>query len=287
MGNRRLLLPVKKSVVPQKYFPVFCGTVSEGGHFMNLSNLISQSDYVDVYEDNGTAIKLFKTEMPRNKQRAFNEAMIHTSVESAGLSIPKIHGVYEVPEKEGAYAIVMDIAKGKSLADLMAENPEKTDEYLELFVRTQVDVQSHIVYHIGKLKDKITRQINRLDELGEVRRYELLTRLAGMPKHVKLCNNNYCPEHVFVDESGNVTVIDWAAARQGNASADAAKTYLLLSLDHPEMADKYLDIFCKKTNTRKDYVTGWLPIVAAARLTEKIDREKELLVKWADVANYE
>lgn len=254
---------------------------------MNLTNHIAKGEFVDVYEDNGKAIKLFKPVMPRHKQKVFNEAMIHTSVETAGLPIPKIHGVYEVPEIEDAYAIVMDMAKGKPLSQLMEENPDKKDEYLELFVKIQVDVQSHLVYHIGKLKDKITRQINRLDELGEVRRYELLTRLAGMPKHVKLCHNNFCPEHVFIDDDNNITIIDWVAAKQGNASADAAKTYLLLSLDHPELADKYLDLFCKKTNTRKDYVTGWLPIVAAARLTEKIEREKELLIKWADVTNYE
>ena len=61
----------------------------------------------------------------------------------------------------------------------------------------------------------------------------------------------------------------------------------MLSLDHPEAADKYLDKFCEKTKTKKEYVTGWLPIVAAARLTEKVEREKDLLLKWIDVANYE
>ncbi|MCI5752983.1 MAG: phosphotransferase [Oscillospiraceae bacterium] len=254
---------------------------------MNLSNLIAKGEFVDVYEDNGKAVKVFKADMPKNKQKAFNEAMVHATVEATGLPIPKVHGVCEVPEIEGAYAIVMDMAQGKTLAQLIKENPAKSDEYLNMMVDLQIDIQSHQVYHIGKLKDKLTRQINRLDDIGEVCKYELLARLAGMPKHTKLCHNNFSLDHIFVTDDGKVTVIDWVAAKQGNASADVAKTYLLLSLDHPDLADKYLNLFCEKTKTKKEYVTGWLPIVAAARLTEKVDREKALLLKWVDVANYE
>ncbi len=254
---------------------------------MNLTNKIAEGEFVDVYQDGDKAVKVFKANMPKNKRKAFNEGMIHATIEASGLSVPKIYSVCEVPDTDGAYAVVMDMAKGTPLSELMKAHPEKMDEYIELMVDLQIEIQSKQVYHIGKLKDKFIRQINRLDELGEVRKYELLTALAGMPKHIKLCHNNFRPEHIYVDDGGKTTVIDWVEAKEGNASADIAKTYLLLSLDYPDIADKYMDLFCEKTKTKKQYVTLWLPIVAAARLTEKIERERELLLKWIDVFNYE
>ena len=51
-----------------------------------------------------------------------------------------------------------------------------------------------------------------------------------------------------------MTVVDWAHATQGNASADAAMTYLLFALKDQEVADLYLNTFCKKSDTAKQYV---------------------------------
>ena len=114
----------------------------------------------------------------------------------------------------------------------------------------------------------------------------MLTRLDSMPKHIKLCHGNFTPENIIINDKGTY-VVDWVAARQGNASADVAKTYLLLSLQSKDIAERYMNLFCEKTNTSKKYVQDWLPIVAAARLTEQKPEEKELLMKWVDVVSYE
>ena len=83
------------------------------------------------------------------------------------------------------------------------------------------------------------------------------------------------------------TDFDWAHAAQGNASADAAMTFLLFTLDDPKKAELYMQIFCKKSDTARQYVNRWLPIVAAAQLTKKKEKEKELLLRWIDVAEYQ
>ena len=82
-------------------------------------------------------------------------------------------------------------------------------------------------------------------------------------------------------------VLDWVHATQGNASADAAKTYLLFALEDQKKADMYLELFCQKSKTEKRYVETWLPIVAAAQLTKNKPEEKEFLMKWLDVVEYE
>ena len=48
-----------------------------------------------------------------------------------------------------------------------------------------------------------------------------------------------------------------------------------------------MQTFCNKTNTKKDYVTSWVPIVAAARLTKNNPAEKELLEKWIDIVEFQ
>lgn len=248
---------------------------------MELKNLIASSETVDVYREGDIAIKLFKE--GSRKTNPLYESLTHARVEDTGLNIPKIH---EVSVIDGRWAIHMDLIEGKTLADLMEEDPEHLDDYLNQMVDIQLEIHSKKVPKLSKLKDKMIRQINELDCIDDVKKYELLTRLDSMPKHIKLCHGNFAPENIIINDKGTY-VVDWVAARQGNASADVGRTYLLLCLRSPEMAEKYLNLFCEKTNTSKKYVLEWLPIVAAARLTEQKPEEKELLMKWIDVVAYE
>ena len=58
-------------------------------------------------------------------------------MEETGLNIPKI---IEVGKIDGKWAIVSDYIKGKTLAQLMAEDPDNFDKYLEQFVDLQIEV---------------------------------------------------------------------------------------------------------------------------------------------------
>lgn len=108
-----------------------------------------------------------------------------------------------------------------------------------------------------------------------------------MPKHVKLCHGDFQPNNIIVKDDGTMYVLDWVHATQGNASADAARTYLLLCLEDQNRADKYMDLFCEKTDTDRRYVQQWLPLVAAAQLTKHRAEEAELLHKWVDICDYQ
>jgi len=131
------------------------------------------------------------------------------------------------------------------------------------------------------------RQINGLKIIDATTRYELLTRLESMPKHDKLCHGDFNPSNVIVGEDGSMSIVDWAHATQGNASADAAYTYLLFALKDQCLADMYMDIFCKKSDTAKQYVHKWLPIVAAAQLSKENEQEKDFLLSWIDIIDFQ
>ena len=83
-------------------------------------------------------------------------------------------------------------------------------------------------------------------------------------------------------------ILDWAHVTSGNASADVARTYLLFSLaKKDDLATQYLKLFCEKTDTARQYVEMWLPIVAASQSVKGKPEEKEFLLKWADVVDFE
>ena len=84
-----------------------------------------------------------------------------------------------------------------------------------------------------------------------------------------------------------MTVVDWAHATQGNASADAAMTYLLFALKDQKKADLYLKLFCKKSDTARQYVQKWMPIVAASQSVKGNAKEREFLLSWVNVVDYE
>ncbi len=169
----------------------------------------------------------------------------------------------------------------------MEDNPEKKDEYLELLVDIQLTMQSKQCPLLVKLKDKMNRKISA-SELDATVRYDLHTRLEGMPKHQKLCHGDFNPSNIIIRDDGTPYILDWSHATQGNASADVARTYLLFWLaEDIEGADRYLDIFCKKSNTAKQYVQKWMPIVAASQSVKGNEKERQFLLSWVDVVDYE
>lgn len=133
----------------------------------------------------------------------------------------------------------------------------------------------------------MTRKISQT-QLDATTRYELQTRLESMPKHNKVCHGDFNPSNVIITSEGKAYILDWSHATQGNASADAARTYLLFWLaGNKETAEEYMKLFCLKSDTAKQYVQQWLPIVAASQSVKGKPEERELLLSWVDVVDYE
>lgn len=133
----------------------------------------------------------------------------------------------------------------------------------------------------------MNRKIN-LTDLDDAVKYELHTRLEGMPKHNKLCHGDFNPSNIIITDEGEAYFLDWSHATQGNASADVARTYLLFVLaGDVETAEKYLDLFCEKSHTEKKYVQKWMPIVAASQSVKGNAQEHDFLMTWVDVAEFQ
>ena len=249
---------------------------------MKFDNPIAVRATKTVYRDGDLAIKLFNEGY--SKSDILNEALNQARVEETGLLVPK---VLEVGIFDGRWAIVSEFVEGKTMAQLMTEQPEKKEELMSRFVDIQLSIHARRAPLLNKLKDKRERKIDETS-LDATTRYELHTRLESMPKHKKVCHGDYNPSNVIITESGDAYIIDWSHATQGNASADAARTYLLFWLaGDVDSAHLYMDLFCRKSDTAKQYVEKWLPIVAASQSVKGKPEERELLMHWVDVVDYE
>ncbi len=250
----------------------------------HLNNPIAERKNKTVYRDGDKTIKLFVEGY--SKADILNEALNQARVEEGtNLKVPKL---VEVGKIENRWALISEFVEGTPLDVLMAEHPEKEEEYLRLLVRTQLEIQSKRVPLLNRIKDKFKRKLVNAPNIPENARYELLQRLDGMKNHEKVCHGDFNPSNVIVKENGDVYVIDWAHVTQGNGSADAARTFLLFSMQQKDdIANKYLNLFSEMSHIEKGNIQRWLPIVAATQMTKQREEEQEFLRRWIDIVDYQ
>lgn len=250
----------------------------------NLDNPIAERKTKTVYKDSDKTIKLFVENY--SKADILNEALNQARVEEGTtLNVPKL---LEVTRIDGRWGLVSEHIEGTPLNKLMEKHPEKEEEYLNLFVDTQIKILSNSVPLLNRIKDKFRRKLSNAVNIDENTRYELMQRLEGMKNHTKLCHGDFNPSNVIIKENGEVYVIDWSHVTQGNASADAARTFLLFSIEgKSELAEKYINLFSEKSGITKANIQRWIPIVAATQMTKGKEEEQEFLSNWINVVDYE
>ena len=252
--------------------------------YYNLDNEIVKRTTKNVYKDNDNTIKLFIENY--SKADILNEALNQARVEEGtDLKIPRLR---EITKINNRWALVSDYIEGTSLEEMMNNNPENLDIYLEILVKVQLEVLSKQVPLLNKMKEKYRRRITNTDLIDDTIRYELLQRLEGMEDHTKLCHGDFNPSNIIMTQNGEYFVLDWAHVTQGNASGDAATTYLLFCMQgKKEVAEKYLTMFSQMSKIDKINIQKWIPIIALNELTKGKKEEEEFLRQCIDVIEYQ
>ena len=249
---------------------------------MKPEKLIAVRNNKTVYRDGDKCIKVFNSDY--SKADVLNEALNQPRIEQTGLRVPKI---LEVTVIDGKWSIISEYIKGKTLAQLMEENPNKKTDYINMVADLQVAMHALRCPLLTKLKDKLDMKISQ-SEFNATTRYDLHMRLDSMPNHKKVCHGDFNPSNIIINERDRAYIIDWAHAAQGNGAADAARTYLLFWLNGDiDGAKHYLQAYCTRSKTARQYVQKWLPIVAAAQSVNGNEAEREFLREWVDVIDYQ
>ena len=144
---------------------------------MEQREILAKRSNKVVYREGNLVYKVFDHSFP--KADILNEALNQARIEETGLPIPGIVSV-NVTE-QGEWTIVQEYISGKTMAQLMKEEPENRNQYLEQFVDLQLLVHSKRSPLLNKLREKLDRQISTCEALSPNTRFIIRGRLDSMP----------------------------------------------------------------------------------------------------------
>ncbi|RBP89901.1 phosphotransferase family enzyme [Cytobacillus firmus] len=241
---------------------------------MNLGTPIAKGNTAKIYLYKNRIYKVFNDYLSETESHIECEKQKYAY--SCGLSVPKIIDLTKI---DGKQAIIMEYIKGRSIGDILSENMEQAEYYMNISVDIQQKIHKVEAHSIENMTEKLSRQIVSANILDNKQKSTLIQRLDRMTFKSRLCHGDY---HLFnlIMLDNNVAIIDWVDSSAGDICADVYRTYLLYSQFSHEFAEMYLQLYCEKSGLVKDEVLQWAPIVAAARLSEIVPSENsERLLK--------
>lgn len=247
---------------------------AKGNEKMETKTRIGTGAQSEVFLDDTCAIKVFKPGY--SKAAVFYEATVTACIEQTGLPIAKVRETILIKDR---YAIRYEYIPGKTLTSYMVDDSANLQHYIDIMVNLQLSIFAKKNVLPIALKDRLKSKISCNDCIGETEKQRLLTRLARLPDGTQLCHGDFHGSNILLQDD-KPYIIDWIDASVGHPDGDVCRTYMVCALYNPDMAEKYLHCYCNKTGTAEDDILAWLPVVAAARLSESHSDESDRLSKW-------
>lgn len=233
---------------------------------MNLEGPIAVGNTAEIYLWEGMVVKVFKDHLPDTE--SVYEAKKQEFVYSKGLPVPRVIDVLKV---HGKQAIVMEHINGKTIGELVSENRQQTEHYMDLSIDVQQQIHSVTADSFEPMAVKLRSKIKQA-VIEETYKTSLVYKLESMPNNNSLCHGDFHFFNLIVTDNDEVKIIDWVDASAGDSCADICRTYLLYSQLSTELAEKYLGVYLSKSDLSKDEILQWEPILAGARLAENIEK---------------
>ncbi|MCR6847210.1 MULTISPECIES: aminoglycoside phosphotransferase family protein [Bacillus] len=239
---------------------------------MNLGNPIAKGNTAEIYLYNTKVVKLFNEYLPDTE--SMNEAKKQKYAYSCGLSVPN---VFEVTKIKNRQAIIMEYVKGDSMGDLLLNNLNEAEHYINICVNEQKKIHAIRVNtdEMEAMGERLELQIKYVHKLDEKQKESILNKLYSIKFEPRLCHGDFHPSNLILSEK-NVNIIDWVDACSGDIRADVFRTYLLYAQSYIELAEMYLRIYCSNTDLTRDEIFQWAPIMIGARFSEKVSPQNEV-----------
>lgn len=252
---------------------------------MSLGSPIAYGRTAEIYpwgEGDRQVLKLFYAWF--SKEGVYHEARVARAVQAAGLDVPAVDDIVDVVEVDGRLGLVYERLAGVPMGRRMETQPwtlvRQSLRLAELHVRMRDAVG---IAGLPPQRERIERKVGAAKGLRPALRQRVLAALAGMPDGDRLCHGDFHPWNVIVS-GDRTTVIDWIDATRGNPLADVARTSVILA-GVPAMTEMvtwrdrlfvgwahriYLHRYFELRPGGEEEVHAWLPIAAAARMSEDI-----------------
>jgi len=237
-------------------------------------------------------LKLYLANMP--PEWVYHEARIGHIVAEAGLHAPAIGDTVEVG---GRLGILYERIDGPSMLDALAHQPWRLFRLARQFAQVHATMHGCVRPELPSQRQSLSRAIVHAPRLDDMVRHRALAVLDQMPEGESVCHGDYHPGNIILSPRGPI-VIDWMTAGHGNAGADVARTVLLFRIgvlpEGTPLAQRvmtqllrraflsaYLRAYRALRPLSEAVIEAWLPILAAARLSERIDAEEARLLSLA------
>ena len=211
-----------------------------------------------IYARDGVAAKVYRE--GQTQFQAFKEAFTLSVVGALDIPAPR---VYSVETFLGRTAILMDQVRGVTLYDIMGEKMEKAPECLDMAVKLQTEMHKQEFTEFVPLKNMVRGMIIHSPGLNDGEKDMLLTKLASLPDGSSICHGDFHCGNILFDGS-SYQIIDWAEVSSGCAAADACRSYLDYHMGSHDLAEMYLERYCKVSGRTREEVLAWLPVMAGS-----------------------
>jgi uncharacterized protein (TIGR02172 family) len=269
---------------------------------IDLSQPIAYGRTAEIYAWHpGQILKLFYNWF--GLENIEHEARVSRAIHASGLPTPAVGEIIRVNERFG---LEYERLYGESLFKIIQRKPWKF-HYARRWAELQAAVHATTIQTVlPSQKQILERNIKRAGALPTYLRSKVLTALEAMPDGEQLCHGDFWPGNILMTEKGEI-IIDWIHASRGNPLADLARTTNLIlgytrtsqirrpflsysSSKTSSIKNSLLQILCRifypvflnyyfeLCPGNRDEYQRWLPIVAAARLSDNIPELEKMLV---------
>lgn len=258
-------------------------------HRKNLGKPIAYGRTAEIYAwQQGWVLKLFYDWF--DLQSIEYEARLSQAIYSSGLPVPAVGEILQVKGRNG---LIYERVDGISMWDDLAQNPWKL--YSLACKTAALHAQMHAIIsqaHFPRQRQCLVEKIRRANAIPADLQRQALEALDELPDGDRLCHGDFHPGNILITSQGEV-IIDWIDATGGNPLADLARTTILargavacqmkglqkpmVSLFHAIYIRQYFKL---RPGGETEY-QQWLPLVAAARLSENIQELEGWLLQQA------
>ena len=250
--------------------------------------LIARGRTAEVYAwETGKVVKVYFPGF--SAEDAQYEAKIAAAVQQSGVACPRF---YEQVEFEGRPGLVYERIEGVPMSELVMKAPWRVPALAKRMAKLHLEMHQPLIKaELPKQREKYTRRIEHSDILPIPLKSRLLDAYAKIPDESRLCHGDFHPGNILSTAEKDLA-IDWMDVSVGHPMADVARTSILLlgvSATSNPLIRLIVDWF-HSTYLRAYFASGgdravyraFLPIVAAARLSEGIPELQSWLLKQAE-----
>jgi thiamine kinase len=249
-----------------------------------MTTIIAHGATADVLAwDAGYILKLFHTGTDRATVE--REAHITRAVHAVGVPVP-VPG--QVVEHDGRYGLVYERVDGAVMAEQLYRHPWELFRFARMLAKLHHELHFRPAPDLRRQRIHLEHKIRHADIEDDLKQ-AALDKLADLPDGDALCHGDFHPANVMVTSHGTL-IIDWQDASIGNPLADVARSLILIRIGIPApglsgmimrasrllFGHLYLAHYIRLNPGTDSEIQRWIPVVAAARLSENIPEKAAL-----------